>query len=58
MKTVEIKEQSVQGVMVRTRNVDEAQAETARIGKLWKGLTPPTLNTIATPALSMCISHC
>ena len=35
MKTVEIKGLSVQGVMVRTRNADEAQAETARIGKLW-----------------------
>lgn len=35
MKTVEIKGRSLQGVMVRTRNADEAQAETARIGKLW-----------------------
>jgi hypothetical protein len=58
MKTVEIKGLTVTGVMFRTRSAVEGQTETARIGELCKGLTTPTLNTIATPALSMCISHC
>lgn len=58
MKTMEIKGLTVTGVMVRTRSAEEGQTETARIGKLCKGLTPPTLNSTATPALSMCISHC
>jgi predicted transcriptional regulator YdeE len=35
MKTMEIKGLTVQGVMVRTRNADEVQTETVRIGKLW-----------------------
>lgn len=35
MKTVEIQALRVHGVMVRTRNADEAQAARARIGKLW-----------------------
>lgn len=35
MKIVEIKGITVQGVSVRTRNADEAQPATARIGKLW-----------------------
>ena len=35
MKTVEIPTQAVQGLSVRTRNADEMQADTARIGPLW-----------------------
>ena len=58
MKTMEIKGLTVTGVMVRTRSAEEGQTETARIGKLCKGLTPLTLNSTATPTLSMCISHC
>lgn len=35
MKIVEVKGLRVQGLSVRTRNADEMQADTARIGKLW-----------------------
>ena len=35
MKMVEINGLTVQGLVVRTRNADEAQPSTARIGSLW-----------------------
>lgn len=35
MKAIDVKGLTVKGLMVRTRNADEAKTETARIGKLW-----------------------
>ena len=57
MKMVEINGLKVQGLVVRTRNADEAQPSTARIGALWAEFGQQIAPRLALGALTYGVYH-
>ena len=57
MKMVEINGLTVRGLVVRTRNADEAQPSTARIGTLWAEFGQQIAPHLATGALAYGVYH-
>jgi predicted transcriptional regulator YdeE len=57
MKMVEINRVTVQGLVVRTRNADEAQPSTARIGALWAEFGQQIAPSLAPGALTYGVYH-
>lgn len=57
MKVIEINGLTVQGLVVRTRNADEAQSSTARIGSLWTEFGQQIAPRLAPGALAYGVYH-
>lgn len=57
MKMVKISGLTVQGLVVRTRNADEAQPSTARIGALWAEFGQQIAPRLAPGALTYGVYH-
>lgn len=57
MKVIEINGLTVQGLVVRTRNADEAQPSTARIGSLWAEFDQQIAPRLAPGALAYGVYH-
>ena len=57
MKVIEINGLTVQGLVVRTRNADEAQPSTARIGALWAEFGQQIAPRLAPGALAYGVYH-
>lgn len=57
MKMVEINGLTVHGLVVRTRNADEAQPSTARIGALWAEFGQQIAPRLAPEALTYGVYH-